>query len=911
MLTVKNVRCCGLEHPIGLDQQKVDFSWQLSSDKNDVVQKAYRIVVSDPVTGECMWDSTHRDSAAQTAIIYQGKELRSNRKYQYVVSVTDNYGEHADSTAHSFSMGIRQHEWRADWIGCRSEDLDQNIRMVSKEEMVKDFMASIAGKGFPEKAERNLEPCHIYRKEFDVKKTPEAAWLSITAHGLYEVKVNGRAITESRMNPGFTAYHKYLEFQTYDVAEYLKAGSNVITILLADGWYRGTFGILGYGNNYGLELSLLAQIELDYGKTESEFILSDESFQYVKSSVVYSDLMIGEKQDARIDTSYLDQPGADMGRAKYAEKKSYDFENLHGISCEPVACTQVLEAKEILTSPKGETIVDLGQVMVGGIRLQVQGAAGTEIKMEFTEVLDKNGCFINNVSGVNRDQTDYYILRGGDTEVFEPKFTFHGFRYVKITGYPGTLTAEKVQGIVLGSALETTGSFRCSNPMLNQLQSNIQWSQRGNMLSIPTDCPQRERAGWTGDIYIFVRTAAFNQNVRRFLDKWLRNMKQEQFEDGLIPVIIPYPLGYNAMQKDAFGTDTSAGWGDAAVRVPWILYQVYGDRSILEEHFEMMKRWMDFVEKDASEHIPELEGEVPPERLERQKYLWNTGFHFGDWCYPSCKNERGETDMFRSAHTTKEHVATAMYAHSAHLMSNICRVLGKDADAMHYEELNRNIRKAFSDEYVSEDGRIRKSVQGIYVLAIAMELAEDEKLRKMAGHLVQMIQENGNRLDTGFLSIEHLLDVLEKTGHQDTAEALLYQEKCPSWLYEVKNGATTLWETWNAIMEDGTRTRDSYNHYAFGCVGDWMYRTLSGIRCLEPGYRKFRIEPSFAYHLTEAEGCFESIYGRIRSAWTLDGKNGILKLEVPAGTRAEIRLPGLEQEVGSGSYEFTFTLQNM
>lgn len=912
MLTMKNVVCCGLRNPIGLDEGKVDFSWQLYSDKKSVVQAAYRIQVRDTVTGELMWDSQQQNTGEQASIIYQGKELETNHRYEYVVSVKDNHGEQAVSEGNTFSIGIRKEEWKAKWIGCQSKDLDQNVRMVTKEEMVKDFTASIQGKGFPEKAERNLEPCNIYRKEFDVKEGMDEAYLSITAHGLYEVKINGNDVTQSRMNPGFTAYDEYLEFQTYDVTGLLNPGRNVMTILLADGWYRGTFGILGYGNNYGLELSALAQLEMRFyggdnqAGAEKEFVVTDESFQYVKSSYIYSDIMIGEKQDARIDTAYLYAPGANMEKAKYAEVKHFDLKNLHGICCEPVVCTEVLEAQEILTSPKGETIVDFGQVMVGGIRLIAQGRPGTEIKMEFTEVLDKEGNFINNVSGVNRDQTDYYILKGGESETFEPRFTFHGFRYVKISGYPGELKRENVQGIVLGSALETTGSFSCSNQMLNRLQSNIQWSQRGNMLSIPTDCPQRERAGWTGDIYVFIRTAVFNQNVKRFLLKWLRNMEKEQFEDGLIPVIVPYPLGYNAVQKGAFGTDTSAGWGDAAIKVPWILYQVYRDRSILEEFFGMMKKWMDFVEKDAAEHMPEFEGEVLQERLDRQKYLWNTGFHFGDWCYPSCKNEHGETDMFRSAYTSKEHVATAMYAESSYMMGEICKVLGKEELAAHYEELNQKIRKAFSEEYVNEDGSISGAIQGIYVLAIAMKMADDEKLRKMTGHLVRMIQENGNRLDTGFLSIEHLLDVLSENGCQDMAKNLLYQEQCPSWLYEVKNGATTIWETWNAIMEDGTRTKDSYNHYAFGCVGDWIYRNIGGIQLLEEGYRRFRIAPSFDYGLEYADAAYESIYGTIRSNWNLEGTKGTLWVEVPVGTTAEIRLPGIEQELGSGTYEFCF-----
>lgn len=751
-------------------------------------------------------------------------------------------------------------------------------------------------------ADRQLDPCRVYRKEFYIagadEKTIDQAWLSITAHGLYEVEINGKPITATRLNPGFTAYDDYLEFQTYDVAPFLQEEKNVMTVVLADGWYKGKFGILGYGNNYGLETALLAQLQIDYSNRETEWIVTDETFQYQESRHVYADLLIGEKQDGRKSKKPM--------HLKCAEVKTYGYDNLHGICCEPVECTQIMEPKAIVTSPRGELIVDMGQNMVGVVRLRVQGERGMEIMLEHSEVLDKEGNFIHNISGVNRDQTDYYILKGGEPEVFEPKFTFHGFRYVKISGYPGKLSKEDIRGIVLGTSLEQTGEFECSDARLNQLQSNILWSQRGNMLSIPTDCPQRERAGWTGDILVYAKTAAYNQNVRNFLDKWLKNMEKEQFENGLIPIVIPYPLGYAAMQKEAFGTETSAGWGDAAIVVPWTLYEVYGDDTVLKEHFSMMKKWMDYVEQDASTNVPELGKDVTPERLERQKYLWNTGFHFGDWCYPSCKNERGETDMFKSAQVTKEHVATAMYAQSADRMAEICGVLGNAGLEEHYRSLNQKIRKAFSDEYVNEDGSIDGCVQGIYVLAVAMKMADEDKLKRMADHLADMIRENGYCLDTGFLSIQYLMDVLMQYGHEETARKLLYQEQCPSWLYEVKNDATTMWETWNAIQEDGTRTDNSYNHYAFGCVGDWMYRTLLGIQRIDAGYRKFRIAPSFHYGLTEAKGSFETMHGVIRCEWKLEKEGGRLTLTVPVGATAEICLPGIETECGSGSYEFSF-----
>ena len=915
MLKIYDTVCSGLISPIGLDRkQPIDFSWKLASDRKNAAQVKFRVTVYERFTENngssrrVLWNSGIRETGEQSVYLPSEISLQSNVRYYWSVEAWDNTGDFARSSEAAFAVGIRVNEWQAKWIGLRDDDLDPNVTMATKEEMVQAFLGMVQGTSDPSAVKRKLDPCYIYRKEFYAGNGIADCWLSATAHGLYDIRINGKAITDTRLNPGFTAYDKYLEFQTYEVGSLLKEGTNVITAVLADGWYRGTFGILGYGNNYGTELALLLQAEICYKDGRKEYVLSDEDFLYAGTGVIYSDLMIGEKQDGRVSLDLFYQEGADVSSMKRAKIKDYSMKELHGIVCEPVRVVKTLPARQIITTPKGETVIDFGQVVAGVIRIALRGDAGEEVKFEFSEVLDKEGNYINNISGVNRDQTDYYILRGEGKEWFEPLYTFHGFRYVRVSGYTGTLTVADAEAMVYGTDLEDTGTLHTSDERLNRLISNLQWSQRCNMLSIPTDCPQRERAGWTGDIYIFSKTAAFNQNVRRFLTKYLRNMRKEQFEDGLIPVIIPYPLGYNAMQKDAFGTDTSAGWGDAAVKLPWVLYQVYRDPAILTEHFPMMKDWSDYVERAAAEGIPEELGEITdPERLERQKYLWNTGFSFGDWLYPSCKNEKGEADMFRSAFTTKEYVATAMYACTAEMMEKTCHVLGKTALEEHYRDLNEKIRKAFRDEYIQDDGTIPGAVQGIYVLAIAMKMADEEQIPKLAGQLVRMIHENGDCLDTGFISIEYLMDVLVENGYEDVAKTLLYQDACPSWLYEVKMGATTMWETWNCIKEDGTPTRESYNHYAFGCVGDWMRRTLAGLVNDAEGFKHFTVNPRFSFGLTSAEASYESIYGKIETAWSISDGEGKLTLHVPVGTFATVILPGIREEVGSGDYSFAFT----
>lgn len=906
MLKIKKIRCCGLKNPVGLEERRVTFSWKLLSDHQAVYQNSYRIRVYNDDCDTLVWDSGCVESEQQKAV-YCGEPLKSSVTYWYTIQITDNYGESVESRKACFVLGILPEEWKARWIGCQSSDLDTTVKMPDKKEMAREFIAMTAGEETDFKPDRRLDPCYVYQKRFTLKKQPDNSWLSITAHGLYDVHLNGIPVTDTRLNPGFTAYDKYLEYQTYEVTPFLHKGENTISIVLADGWYKGKYGILGGGNNYGTELSVLAQLEACYADSESEWILTDDTFSYRKSCYIYADLMIGEKQDGRIHMDTIYSEPMDSLLWKKAEIKNYDYVTLRGICCEPVRCTRLLPVADIFTSPRGELIADMGQNMVGVVRLQVEGSSGTEIKLEHSEVLDKDGNFINNIIGINRDQTDYYILSGEGTEIFEPRFTFHGFRYVKISGYPGTLTADKIQGVVIGSDLEESGNFFCSDARLSRLQQNIQWSQRGNMLSIPTDCPQRERAGWTGDILVYGRTAVYNQNVKNFLGKWLKNTELEQFDNGLIPIIVPYPLGYSSMQLEVFGSETSAGWGDAAVAVPWILYQAYGDIDILKKNFGMMKKWMDFVERDASEHVPDTDKQRSVKQQERQKYLWNTGFHFGDWCYPSCQNEKGETDMFQSAMRTKEYVATTMYAYSTQIMAKVCEVLGEDTLAGHYRWLNQNIRQAFADEYLNPDGSITNATQGIYVLAIAMHMGSQTQQKKMTEHLAKMIRENGYCLDTGFMSIPHLMDVLVENGHTDLAKKLLYQENCPSWLYEIKNGATTIWETWNAILEDGTRTTYSYNHYAFGCIGDWMYRRLLGIQPKEAGYRRIRIAPEFQYGLTSAEGSYESSYGTISCQWEICQGKGVLRISIPVGTEAEIILPGICEKRGSGEYEFSFS----
>lgn len=881
MKKINKMTCNGFHNPIGIDRTEVRFSWQLKTDQNNVYQHSYRIIVRSE-NGDYIWDSGMVTSSECLYIPYEGLKLEAKSIYTWQVIVKDQEGDILTSEEMHFETGMDPENWSGKWIG-RQIPESKEPGPDQDADLGKILVDMMQGREVDFQADRKLEVCNTFKREIGLQKEKQIkrARIYMSARGLYELQINGERASDSLFEPGFTKYEDYLEYQTYDVTKLLYTGSNLVTVTLADGWYKGKFGMLGMGENYGDELAFLMEVEITYEDGSKELIVSDDTFTYTQSPWCYSDILIGAKYDARKE----DQETEELTAAVF----DFGYENLKAACREPVRVVEELKPVAVLTSSKGEIILDFGQNLVGVVQMNVSGPAGTEVKLEHSEVLQKDGTFENFVDGFNRDQTDFYILKGDYEEIWNPEFTFHGFRYVKVSGYPGEVQADNFSALVIGSDCEITNYFKTSNAKLNQLQSNIMWSQRGNLLSIPTDCPQRERAGWTGDVWVYGETCCVNQNCLNFFKVWLRNLRAEQFENGLVPIVIPYIKGYSGIQLSSFGTHTSAGWGDVIVALPWYLYQIYGDKSVLEENYEAMEKWMAYVKTEAKDD------------------LWNTNFHFGDWLYPSCKKENGEADMFRSANTTKEHVATTIYANSTENMKNICEVLGKEERAGYYEALNARIRKAFEAAYVDETGCLENDIQGLYVMALAMNMVSEKMRPKLAKKLQKLIEANGGCLDTGFMSIKFLMDVL--TDHEliDTAGTVLYQEKCPSWLYEVNKGATTIWETWNSIREDDTRGRFSYNHYAFGCIGDWMYRTLLGIKRLDAGYQKVLIEPDFRFGLKYAEGKFNSVYGPIEVKWRMGSLDQPeLLVKIPANVTAYVQLPNRELiKIGNGTYRFS------
>ena len=539
-------------------------------------------------------------------------------------------------------------------------------------------------------------------------------------------------------------------------------------------------------------------------------------------------------------------------------------ENIVATYAPPVRKHETFKPLKIFKTPKGQTVVDFGQNLVGWVTLKVKGNAGDKITIRHAEVLDKEkNVYLENLRAAQAEIV--YILKGGEEEIYEPRFSFFGFRYAWVEGYPGTLTADKITATAVYSDMKPTGNFTSSHPLINQLQHNIQWGQKGNFVDVPTDCPQRdERLGWTGDAQVFFRTAAYNMNVASFFHKWLKDVEADQRKDGAVPFVIPNVLGDSAA--------ASTGWADVAVIIPWHLYQAYGDQRILEQQYESMKGWVGYMERRSKND------------------LWNRGFHFGDWLFyrPFDDNDG------RSAVTDKYLISQCFWAHSTQLLLNTAQVLNKTADVQHYTAQLKKIKDAFLKEYVTPSGRLVSSTQTAYTLALHFDMLPEALRAQAADKLAQNVKSYGNHLTTGFLGTPYLCHVLTRFGYTDVAYDLLLQEDYPSWLYPVKMGATTIWERWDGMKPDSTFQTpgmNSFNHYAYGAIGDWMYRTVAGLQEASPGYKKITIAPQPGGKLTQATAELKTIYGPAKSAWKTE--NGILKLDVviPANTTATITLP--------------------
>lgn len=841
---VGSLLCENRTSPEGIDVPQPLLSWQLTGDRRNIRQSAYEVRVgTSPKTlaqgKQLVWSSGKVSSDRSVHVPYSGATLVSGQNYYWQVRIWDDKGQTSGwSQVADWQMGLlHPGDWKAHWI---------------EPGFIQDSIT---------------RPSPLFRKTFQAAKKIQSATAYITSRGLYEARINGERVGDALLTPGWTSYRKRLQYQQYDVTNLLRQGNNAIGVTLGVGWYSGYLAWGDAKNHFGARIGLLFQLHIQYTDGTEETIISDNSWKSSTGSILYSEIYHGETIDARKEkegwstASYNDNDWSGVKLSNDTGKS-----NLITTVNETVKKHEQFKPIKIFTTPKGEKVMDFGQNLVGWVRVQVKGRPGDSIVLQHAEVLDKEGNFYTTNLRLAK-QKNTYIFKGNGTETFEPHFTFQGFRFVKITGYNGELRPEDFTAFAIYSDMPATGTFSCSNQLINQLQHNIQWGQQGNFVDVPTDCPQRdERLGWTGDAQAFSRTAAYNRQVNNFFAKWLKDVAADQRADGSVPFVVPNVLG-----NDAMG---SAGWADVATIVPWNMYLAYADKRLLEQQYPSMKAWVEYIHGRSPQN------------------LWNTGFHFGDWLF---YHPDDDVDG-RAAITDKYLIAQCFYAHSTQLLINAAKVLGNSADVNTYSDLLKQIKEAFIKEYLTPNGRLVSGSQTAYVLALQFDMLPENLREQAAQRLVENVKSYGTHLSTGFLGTPYLCHVLSRFGHTDVAYELLLQDTYPSWLYPVKMGATTIWERWNGQKTDGSFENpgmNSFNHYAYGAIGDWMYRVIAGIDTEEdaPGYRHIIIRPTPGGSLTQANASLKTYYGQITSNWQTQNGQLVLDVEVPANTTATVYLP--------------------
>ncbi len=842
-----HLRCEYFENPLGIDERQPRLSWWLETEhRRGAGQTAYQILVSSVQAGAAdLWDSGKVVSSASTQIAYAGKPLRSRQRAWWRVKVWDERGRATESTERAFwEMGLlERNDWRAQWI-----------------------MGTLTGGRW------TSVPAPYLRKTFFVGARVARARLYATALGLYEVQLNGQRIGDLQLAPGWTDYRKRVHYQVFDATPMLVVGDNTLGAILGDGWYCGHVAWRGR-QLYGERPRFLAQLVIEYLDGRTDVIGTDSTWKFAYGPLLESDLLMGESYDARLEFVGWDRPGFDDRSWQPARVANGNGVALDAMRGPPIRIQHVLKARlHNASNPDRHQFsvrcYDVGQNMVGRARIRVKGPAGATITLRHAEMLDKDGRpYLANLRTARA--TDHFTLRGDPGgETFEPRFTFHGFRYLELQTRGPQVEIEEVTGVVLHSDLPATGEFSCSDPLVNQLQKNIQWSQRGNFLDVPTDCPQRdERLGWTGDAQVFARTAAFNLGVAGFFAKWIQDLADAQTGTGTVPAVAP--------ATDDLHPDGGPAWADALVVCPWTVYQCFGDLRLLERHFPACARF-----------VAELRAANPG--LIREKTA--DGFAgYGDWL---ALDDSGHME----GGTPRELIGTAFFAYSARLVAQMAEVLHKKAEARTHRTLAEAVRAAFQRKFVTRDGDIAGGTQTARVLALHFDLVPPKLRPRVAADLTRDIEQRGWKLSTGFVGTSYLPHVLTAIGRVDVAYRLLQQKQWPSWLYPVTQGATTIWERWDGWTRDQgfqDPTMNSFNHYAYGAVGAWLYAVVAGIDIdpEHPGYRVIRLQPQPGGNLSSARARLASPFGEIVSAWRSGQRRFDWEVTVPANTSASARLP--------------------
>ncbi len=892
----------GFRNPLGYDLQDLTFSWRLPLLRNGTAQTAYRVLVAtspDKLPGNPdVWDSGKVGSSQSVKIPYQGPALQSRDRRYWMVKVWDEGGqEGAWSDVNHFEVGLTDHSaWKGQWI---SGDLP-----LGKKEYL--FNRSSLPKGKKASYEF-MKPAYL-RKDFDAAGQVVRARFYATAKGIYKASINGTELDSStQWIPGWTEYGKRIQTDTYDVTGLIRSGPNAIGVLAGDGWYAGQLHGKRKHHKKGW---FLGQLEIFYADGSSRVITTDDTWRVSTGPIVFGDIFDGEDYDANLEMDGWDEPGFDTAAWTKPEVEPVDANvALDPRRNQPVSEIQEITPVSVKEIREGVFIFNMGQNMVGWPRLvDMPVEKGSVVKLRFGEVLLPDGTlYVDNYRAAISEDT--YTPKADGSVTWEPTLTFHGFQYVEVSGLrKGAVPSTgNLKGVVLHNAMPLTGGFECSSEKINKLQSNIQWGQRGNFFSVPMDCPQRdERLGWTGDAQIFAPTATFNMDVEAFFTKWMVDVNDLQDERGAYPNVAPYGVKNRG----------SGGWSDVGIIVPYEMYLAYGNTKIFADHYDQMKKWIHFLRDHSS------------------KNLIRMGFGFGDWLQPNSVSAQ-RSGKERGSDTPNALIGTAYHYRTTLMMEHMATVLGKEDDAKEFAALAQEIKAAFNRAFVGENGRIDRNgsktfteSQTAYLVPLAFGLLDEGTAKLAAGHLVRKIKEDGNHLNTGFIGTPILTSVLAQIGEVDLAYELLEKETYPSWLFTVNQGATTMWERWDAYsIEKGIHPArgNSLNHYAYGAIGKWLYAGVAGLTYDEkqPGYKNIVCAPIPGGSLTHASAWHDTPYGRASSSWKRSGDRLEWQIEIPANATGTLVFPTRQLDsirvddqqvttpmsnVSSGKYVVTLTM---
>nr|WP_288743348.1 family 78 glycoside hydrolase catalytic domain [uncultured Mediterraneibacter sp.] len=902
MLYIRDLRTEYLENPVGIDAEHPRFSWILESDRKNVRQESYHLeVAADLEFQEIIWDSGEVKSEQSIQVKYEGRELSSGERVYWRVRVSDGTDQAVSETAW-LEMGLlKAEDWKAQWIE-------------------------------PDQSGINIEdykPAIYLRRSFRINKTVKQARIYQTAHGLYEFTINGKKGTKDVFTPGFTSYYFRLQYQTYDITELVQQGENEWNVTLGDGWWRGVTGGL-YRNNFGYYAQFLGQIVVEYEDGTKEVIGTDEAFETASGPITMNDMKFGEQYDARIEPENW-KPVV-LSKGEHLEKELL-------IPSRSVSCREkeVFVAK-VFHDKEGSLVLDFGQNIAGYVHMILRNTKpGQVISLIHSEEMVDGVFSVGNICTDLADNTHYqqidYTARGAEAEEYQPTFSVFGFQYVKVEGYDGPIEEGDFKAIAVYSDMEQTGDFKCSNPLINKLVENSRWSQKGNFLDVPTDCPTRERSAWTGDSQVYAKTASRFMNVYPFFEKWMLDVKAEQFPNGMVANSVPVTTGmhfakevHRLIDEDKCGFivpgiigdkeewvpgafDGSAGWGDTATITPYTMYLCYGDRQILENQYDTARRWVDYMiasAKEANENrLDEPEYNTYENGVRDADYLFDTKFHFGEWLEPFSEEsgDPADQDLEAQKKRTDSVVATAYLYHSSRLVSEMAEILGRKEDTENYAAYAEEVKRVYNKYLIKEDGTIQENHQAPYVRCLQFGLCDEKKEELVQKKLVQAVRDNGMKLNTGFLSTPFLLPQLLKYGYKEEAFQVLEQTEAPGWLHPVLEGATTILEDWTGFENH----INSFNHYSYGAVCDFLFGKVAGIEPMieHPGYKEFTIQPVIGGSLTNAEAVYKSQYGIISSKWEKAGDKISFEFKVPVNTTAHITLPdGRKESVGSGTYTY-------